>query len=222
MVHQKIIAPSILSADFANLQQQIRSVELGGADWIHCDIMDGQFVPNISFGPLVIKSIRRITKLPLDVHLMIKRPINFIQKFIESGADYITIHQEEVENLESTIDLIKKLGAKAGIALNPETKLDTIEKILPSIDMLLVMSVNPGFGGQSFIQHSIQKIKELNNIKAKSNYDFLIEVDGGIGKSNIKEISEAGCNVFVAGNAIFNSDNISAATIELKNLVMNN
>jgi len=221
MIQQKIIAPSILSADFSNLQQQIRSVELGGADWIHCDIMDGQFVPNITFGPLVIKALRRITKLPLDVHLMIKTPENFIERFIECGANYISIHQEEVVNLNATINLIKKLGAKAGIAINPETKIETIENLLPSIDLILIMSVNPGFGGQSFIQHSIQKIKELNEIKTKFNFNFLIEVDGGICKKNISEISVAGCNVFVAGNAIFNSDNISASTIELKNLVSN-
>ena len=215
----KIIAPSILSADFTNLSQQIRSAELGGADWIHCDVMDGKFVPNLTFGPLVVKAVKKTTRLPIDVHLMIQNPLNLIQNFVEAGANRITIHQEEVIHLERVLNHIHELGIKAGVAINPSTPVNFLSEVLPLLDLVLVMSVNPGFGGQSFIKNSIKKIKQLAEIRDKLGLEFLIEVDGGINTSNIKEISAAGCNVFVIGNSIFGTDNITAATVELKNAV---
>lgn len=215
----KILAPSILTADFSNLAQQIRSVELGGADWIHCDIMDGQFVPNMTFGPIVLKAIRKSTKLPVDAHLMIKTPDNLLEEFINAGADYITVHQEEIVHLHRTLTRIKELGAKAGVALNPSTPVSTLKEVFQIVDMILVMSVNPGFGGQKFIESAIGKIKELDSIRSENNYKFLIQVDGGIDLQNVKTVSEAGCNSFVIGNSIFKNDNITAATVEFKNLL---
>ncbi len=215
----KILAPSILNADFSNLTQQIRFVEAGGADWIHCDIMDGQFVPNLTFGPLVVEAIRKTTKLPLDVHLMIQKPDNLISEFINAGANYITVHQEDNPHLNRTLTNIKELGAKAGVALNPSTPVDTLKEVFSIVDMVLIMSVNPGFGGQKFIENSIKKVKELSEIRDKNNYNFIIEVDGGLNKNNVKTISEAGCNAFVIGNSIYGSDNITAAAVELKNII---
>ena len=214
----KIIAPSILSADFTNLSQQIRYVEMGGADWIHCDIMDGHFVPNITFGPLVVKAVRNITKLPIDVHLMIEKPDNFIEDFIKAGADYITVHKEEVVHLNRTIQRIKELGAKAGVVINPATPVSTLDDILEFVDMVLVMSVNPGFGGQKFIPSTLNKIEKLAAIRKERNLNFLIEIDGGVNSENIKLISAAGCDAFVAGSSVFSASNITAATVELKNL----
>ncbi|KAF0141231.1 MAG: Ribulose-phosphate 3-epimerase [Stygiobacter sp.] len=215
----KILAPSILTADFSNLAQQIRYVELGGANWIHCDIMDGQFVPNITFGPIVLKAIRKSTKLPIDAHLMIKSPDNLLEEFINAGANYVTVHQEEVVHLHRTLTRIKELGAKAGVALNPATPVSTLKEVFPIVDMILVMSVNPGFGGQKFIESSVAKIKELDTLRAENYYQYLIQVDGGISLDNIKRVSEAGCNSFVIGNSIFKHDNITAATVEFKNLL---
>ena len=215
----KIIAPSILAADFSNLSQQIRYVEMGAADWIHCDIMDGKFVPNITFGPLVVSAINKATRLPLDVHLMIENPDNYIEDFINAGADYLTIHQEEVKHLHRSVSLIKELGAKAGVAINPATPVNTLTEIAEFVDMILIMSVNPGFGGQKFIESSLNKISQLKMLKEERGLNFLIEVDGGITKTNIKQISNAGCDAFVAGSSIFKSDNITGAAVELKNLV---
>ena len=215
----KIIAPSILAADFSNLSQQIRYVEMGAADWIHCDIMDGKFVPNITFGPLVVSAINKATRLPLDVHLMIENPDNYIEDFINAGADYLTIHQEEVKHLHRSVSLIKELGAKAGVAINPATPVSTLTEIAEFVDMILIMSVNPGFGGQKFIESSLNKISQLKMLKEERGLNFLIEVDGGITKNNIKQISNAGCDAFVAGSSIFKSDNITGAAVELKNLV---
>jgi ribulose-phosphate 3-epimerase len=215
----KLLAPSVLSADFTQLNHQIRSAELGGADWIHCDVMDGHFVPNISFGPVVVKSIRRCTKLPVDVHLMIEDPDLYINEFAEAGADYITVHLEAVHHLNRTIQKIKETGKKAGVSINPATPVNLISDIAEYIDLLLIMSVNPGFGGQSFIESSLRRIKEADELRYKLNASFLIEVDGGIGKNNIKKISDAGCDVFVAGSSIFGSENITAAAAELKNLL---
>jgi ribulose-phosphate 3-epimerase len=215
----KIIAPSVLASDFSNLTQQIRYVEMGGADWIHCDIMDGKFVPNITFGPIIVNAINGITNLPLDVHLMIEDPDKYIPDFIKSGADIITVHQEEVKHLNRTVALIKDLGAKAGVAINPATPVSTLTEIIEYVDMILIMSVNPGFGGQSFIENSLNKISELKNIRDEKGLKFIIQVDGGINKSNIRQISERGCDAFVAGSSIFKSDNITGATIELKNIV---
>ncbi len=215
----KIIAPSILNADFANLSQQIRSVELGGADWIHCDIMDGKFVPNLTFGPVVVQAVRRITKLPIDVHLMIKDPNALLENFVQAGADWITVHQEEVVHLDRTLSKIHELGAKAGVAVNPSTPIATLTEVLHLVDMVLIMSVNPGFGGQKFNPNSLKKIKELVALRKEHSAGFIIQVDGGIGLENIKELSDAGCNVFVIGNSIYGKDNVTAATVELKNLL---
>lgn len=215
----KILAPSILSADFTNLSQQIRLVEMAGADWIHCDIMDGHFVPNITFGPLIVEAVNRITNLPLDVHLMIENPELYVNDFIKAGADYITVHFEEVVHLNRLINQIKELGAKAGVVINPSTPVHSIKDIAEYIDLLLIMTVNPGFGGQKFIPNSIRRIHEAVELREKFSAKFLIEVDGGINNRNIRTVSDAGVDVFVAGASIFKADNISAATTELKNLI---
>lgn len=215
----KILAPSILSADLSNLAQQIRLVEMSGADWIHCDIMDGHFVPNISFGPIMVKAAKKCTKLPLDVHLMIKNPDNYLEKFRNAGADIISVHFEEVIHLNRTIMKIKELGAKAGVVINPSTPVAVLKDIAEYIDLLLIMTVNPGFGGQSFILNSERRISEAVELRKSLRADFLIEVDGGINNKTIKQVLKAGCDVFVAGSSIFHNDNISAATAELKNLI---
>ncbi len=219
MNNQKIIAPSILAADFSNLSQQIRYVELGGAKWIHCDVMDGQFVPNLTFGPLVAEAIRKTSKLPIDVHLMIKNPDALLENFVNAGADSLTVHREEVVHLNRTITKIKELGAKAGVAINPATPLNTLEEVIDMVDLILLMSVNPGFGGQKFIESSIRKIRDLAEIREKHMANFLIEVDGGIDIQNVKKISDAGCNVFVIGTSIYSKNNITAATLEFVNSV---
>jgi len=217
----KFLAPSILSADFSNLQQQIRYAEIGGADIIHCDVMDGKFVPNITFGPVVVASVKKITRLKIDVHLMICDPQNYIKQFAEAGADYISVHYEEVKHLHRVIQQIKEAGIKAGVVLNPATALSVLDEILPFVDFVLLMSVNPGFGGQSFIESTLNKIERLKRIRQERNLNFLIEVDGGINKKNIKNIAEAGCDIFIAGSAIFSKDNISAEAVEMKNIISN-
>ncbi|MDP3149823.1 MAG: ribulose-phosphate 3-epimerase [Ignavibacteria bacterium] len=214
-----LLAPSILSADFSNLAQQIRCVEIGGADLIHCDVMDGHFVPNITIGPLVIEATKRSAKLPVDVHLMITAPDAIIPEFAKAGANYITVHQEAIPHLHRTIQLIKSVGCKAGVAINPATPISSLTNILEDVDLVLVMSVNPGFGGQKFIESSLTKIEELKSLRAKFNYSYQIEIDGGVNKSTIQKIKEAGCDIFVAGSSIFHAENITAATTELKNLI---
>ncbi len=214
----KIIAPSLLSADFTNLSNQIRYAEIGGAGWMHCDIMDGHFVPNLTFGPMVVSAVKRCTQLPVDAHLMIENPDKLIPDFIKAGADYITVHQEEVKHLHRTITMIKDAGVKAGVAINPATPVDTLSEIIEFVDMVLVMSVNPGFGGQQFIPSALGKIAELAEIRELTGLDYLIQVDGGVNRENTGEISKAGCDVFVAGSAVFSSENISAAVMELKNI----
>lgn len=213
-----IIAPSILSADFSNLAQQIRLTEMGGADWIHCDVMDGHFVPNITIGPIIVKAARKSTRLPVDVHLMIEKPDNFLDAFAEAGADYISVHVEEVTHLNRSINRIKELGCKAGVVINPATPVNSIIDVAENIDLLLIMTVNPGFGGQKFITNSMRRIHEAVELRKKLNADYLIEIDGGVNKQTIVAAKNAGVDVFVAGSAIFDSDNITAATAELKNL----
>jgi len=214
-----LLAPSILSADFSNLAQQVRLAEMGGADWIHCDVMDGHFVPNITIGPVIVEAARRITKLPLDVHLMIKNPDNYLEDFVNAGADYVSVHVEEVDHLNRTVARIKELGAKAGVVLNPATPVSSVKDIAEYIDLLLLMTVNPGFGGQIFIPNSIRRIKEAVKLRNDLGEDFLIEIDGGVNVDTIKLAHEVGVDVFVAGSAIFSADNISAAATELKNLI---
>jgi len=214
-----LIAPSILSADFSNLAQQIRLTEMGGADWIHCDVMDGHFVPNITIGPAIVKAARKITRLPVDVHLMIEKPDKYLEAFAEAGANYISVHVEEVVHLNRTINRIKELGCKAGVVVNPATPLNRIVDIAEYIDLLLIMTVNPGFGGQKFIPNSIRRIEEAVTLRSKYKAKFLIEIDGGVNNETIVAAKKAGVDVFVAGSAIFDTDNITAATAELKNLV---
>ncbi len=216
----KQLAPSILSADFKNLEQQIRSVEIGGADIIHCDIMDGQFVPNITFGKIVVEAVNNITSLPIDVHLMIKTPEKRIDDFVNAGANYITVHYEEVVHLDRVLNQIKEQNVKAGVVLNPATSVELLTPILHLLDMVLIMSVNPGFGGQSFLNYTLKKIEWLNKYRTENKLTFQIEIDGGINKNTIVHASNAGCDIFVAGSAIFNSENITAATTELKNLII--
>ncbi len=214
-----ILAPSILSADFTNLAQQIRMVEIGGADWIHCDVMDGHFVPNLSFGPSIIKAAHKITNLPIDVHLMIENPDKYLEDFIKAGASYVTVHVEEVVHLNRTVNRIKELGAKAGVVINPTTPVKSILDVAEYIDLLLIMTVNPGLGGQKFIPNSIQRIKEAITLRNELNTNFLIEIDGGVNVETAKTAFKAGADVFVAGSAIFKTDNISAATMELKKVI---
>ena len=201
------VSPSILSADFSQLGNEIKRLEEGGADMIHVDVMDGHFVPNLTMGPPIIKDLRKFTKLPFDVHLMISPVHKYIQDYAKAGADIITIHPEATENLKESIKHIKKLGKKVGVSLNPETKTDIVKKILAEIDLILIMSVHPGFGGQKFIPEVINKIKELNNIKIKENLKFDIEVDGGIDFNNAKLVADAGANILVSGTTIFKNNN---------------
>lgn len=197
------IAPSILSADFANLQRDIEFVEKHGADYIHVDVMDGQFVPNITFGPAVVQAIRPITKLPLDVHLMIVNPERFIHEFAKAGADIIGVHIEATPHIHRAIQIIKSENVKAEVVINPGTPVEAIKYVLPLVDQILVMTVNPGFGGQSFLSEMADKIRELAKLKEQYGYHYDIEVDGGIDDQTIKVCAEAGANVFVAGSYIY-------------------
>ncbi|MGC6769274.1 ribulose-phosphate 3-epimerase [Enterococcus sp. LJL51] len=201
------IAPSILSADFANLERDIQLVEKLGADYIHVDVMDGQFVPNITLGPNVVSAIRPVTKLPLDVHLMIQQPEKFIDAFAEAGADIITVHQEATPHIHRAMQMIKAAGVKAGVVINPGTPLSTIEHVLDMADLVLIMTVNPGFGGQSFIESQLDKIAQLKEWKETKGYTYEIEVDGGIVPETAAKCKEAGADVFVAGSYIYNAEN---------------
>ena len=201
------ISPSILAADFSQLGKEINNLERGGADLIHVDVMDGHFVPNLTIGPPVIKALREYTKLPFDVHLMITPVHKYIKDFANAGSDIITIHPEATENLEKSIFHIKELNKKVGVSLNPDTKINVIESHLNNIDLVLIMSVFPGFGGQKFIPETIKKIKDLKEIKDKNNYNFDIEVDGGVNFLNSKDIINAGANILVSGTTIFKENN---------------
>ena len=203
----KIIAPSILSADFSVLGEEIAAVEAAGADWIHIDVMDGHYVPNITMGPGVVKSLRKMTVLPFDVHLMIENPEQYIQPFAEAGSDRITVHMEASIHLHRTVSQIKELGLKAGVSLNPATPLSFVESILTDIDLLLIMTVNPGFGGQQFIQTMLSKIRQARELIDRFAPAVLLEVDGGVTLTNLPAILKAGADVFVAGASIFGSGN---------------
>ena len=201
------ISPSILSADFSQLGNEIKRLEEGGADMIHVDVMDGHFVPNLTIGPPVIKALREYTKLPFDVHLMISPVHKYIQDYADAGADIITIHPEATDNLKESINHIKKLGKKIGVSLNPETKINLITDILSEIDLVLIMSVNPGFGGQKFMPQVLDKIKDLKKIRDQRNLIFDIEIDGGINFDNNKLAIEAGANILVSGTTVFKDNN---------------
>ena len=214
------ISPSILSADFSQLGSEIKKLEEGGADLIHVDVMDGHFVPNLTIGPPVIKNLRKYTKIPFDVHLMISPVHEYIENYANAGADIITIHPEATENLKESISLIKKFGKKVGVSLNPKTEIKTLIDEIDNIDLVLVMSVNPGFGGQKFMPEVLDKIKELKTIKDKNQYHFDIEVDGGINFSNSKIVLEAGADILVSGTTVFkeNDGNIKANIEKLKSM----
>jgi ribulose-phosphate 3-epimerase len=201
------ISPSILSADFSQLGNEIKRLEEGGADMIHIDVMDGHFVPNLTMGPAIIKNLRKYTKLPFDVHLMISPVHEYIQDYVNAGADIITIHPEATKNLKASIKHIKSLNKKVGVSLNPKTKIDLITDLLNEIDLVLIMSVNPGFGGQKFMPEVLEKIKELKKIKDQKNIKFDIEIDGGINFDNNKLAIEAGANILVSGTTIFKNNN---------------
>jgi ribulose-phosphate 3-epimerase len=208
------IAPSILSADFTKLGEEIKAVEKAGADYIHIDVMDGHFVPNITVGPMIVRAAQKATDLPLDVHLMIENPELYIDDFVRAGSDLITVHAETATHLHRLLDVIRDAGLKAGAALNPSTPLGSIEYVLGQLDMVVLMTVDPGFGGQSFIPEILPKIRELKKMIIQKGMDLDIEVDGGINVKNIGEAAQAGANIFVAGNAIFSSTNY-AETISM-------
>jgi ribulose-phosphate 3-epimerase len=215
----KLIAPSILSADFSKLGEEVKAVESVGADWIHVDVMDGHFVPNITIGPLVVEAARRVTTLPLDVHLMIEDPDQYLEAFARAGSTYLTVHPEACCHLHRTLQAIKDLGVKAGVALNPATPLSALEWVLEDVDLVLVMSVNPGFGGQTFISNAIPKIRDLKSMVRPKNPDVLIAVDGGVNQETIRSVSEAGADAFVAGSAIFGSSDYGETIRKFRALI---
>jgi ribulose-phosphate 3-epimerase len=215
----KMIAPSILSADFSRLGDEIAAVEAAGADWIHIDVMDGHFVPNLTIGPGLIASIRKTTRLPFDVHLMIENPERYIDDFAKAGSDGITIHVEATVHLRRTVALIREKGLKAGVSLNPATPLVQIEPILPDIDLLLIMTVNPGFGGQKFIEGSLPRISQAKEMIRTIAPEVLLEVDGGVTRQNIRAIADAGADILVAGSAIFGSGNYAETVGAMKALL---
>lgn len=212
----KKIAPSILSADFTKLGEEIQAVEKAGADWIHIDVMDGRFVPNITYGPIIVEACKRTTALPLDVHLMIKKPDNMIPAFIKAGADYICVHYEACTHLNRTIQMIREAGIGAAVALNPASPVSALEYILEYLDFVLIMSVNPGFGGQKFIPNSLERIRVLKKMIREKGLKTLVQIDGGVNSDTIAEISGAGTDVFVAGSAIFGSGNYGATIADFR------
>lgn len=212
-----ILAPSILAADFSKLGDQIDECLIADIQWIHCDIMDGHFVPNISYGPSIVETVRKIAPdVFLDVHLMIENPDNYVEDFVDAGADLISVHYEACPHLHRTIQNISQHGCMTGVVINPATSVELLRPILPSVDLVLVMSVNPGFGGQAFIESSYQKIEQLYKIKTEENYNYLIEIDGGVGLKNIEKLAACGTEVLVAGSSVFKSTDIASRIHELK------
>jgi ribulose-phosphate 3-epimerase len=214
------IAPSILASDFSRLADEIHKVTEGGADVLHVDVMDGHFVPNISIGIPVVASLRKATRLPLDVHLMIERPEEYIEEFVQAGANRVLVHQEATVHLDRALAMIRELGAEAGVVINPATPVAMLGEILDRVDTVLVMSVNPGFGGQKFISGSIEKIRQLNQWRARYNASYRIQVDGGVERHNTGELAQAGVNTFVAGTSIFHTPDSAAAVRDLRKAAM--
>lgn len=212
----KILSVSILSADFGRLAEEVMAVELAGADWIHVDVMDGHFVPNITIGPDVVSALRKVTKLPLDVHLMIEKPERYLKAFVDAGADWLGVHVETCPHLHRTVQTIRELGAKATVTLNPGTPLVSVEPVLSEIDMVLLMTVNPGFGGQKFIRSVLPKIRACSELIRRQKLPVLLEADGGVNLTTIEDVSEAGVDVFVAGSAVFSGKDYASNVKGLK------
>ncbi|MGM0589690.1 MAG: ribulose-phosphate 3-epimerase [Bacteroidota bacterium] len=213
-----ILAPSILAADYRHLEEDIQASLDGGVQWIHCDVMDGHFVPNISYGPMIVEAADTITDAFMDVHLMIENPDQYLERFVDAGAELLTVHQETCPHLHRTVQSIKEFGVMAGVAVNPATSLTSIRPILPYVDLVLVMSVNPGFGGQSFIEGSYDRIRQLAQWRDEFNHDYLIQVDGGVGLKNIEKVAGAGADVLVAGSAVYKAPDITFRVQELQKL----